>query len=518
MKKITLLLLLISLLNNSNATVRLNSFQKHLKNNSYSKVQRPKNSIQKLSTNLNVPTLTKNSYWNFLNSNWDPESAVRKVYQNDLLKFEFETNYQLNDTFSRKEYTYDANKYLTLYLHSIKDFNGIFRPSNRTTYTYFNNYLKIVRTEEYYDSQSQTWVPSGRYTNEFNSRGDEIAGIQESFINGIWKIEYAFQNVYTYLNNTNNKFTECISSDYDTVSKTYIASYKDVINYNSNEQGVEWISYDYIAGSGFVPSFLDSIFYTNNIATSIIEYGYNQNVNSFYKDLKFDGIVWEYFDPNSNLFSNDEVFAYNISNWLGNSWVLVERLTTSFPDNYGSKIKLYEEFLNNNWAPTYKNTYMFDSRKNQTEESYSDFNSQTNSWIITYGDRKSFQYDVNNNITESIQEYYNSSVQAWEKFTKKEHSNYITISVGIKTDLNIINANIYPNPSENGLVYINVKLDQSSELLIKVIDLNGKLIYSKSADYNNGLNTICLQNLNKGLFIVEIISEYGSYKSKLIVN
>lgn len=61
MKKITLLLLLISLLNNSNATVRLNSFQKHLKNNSYSKVQGPKNYIQKLSINLNVPTLTKNS-------------------------------------------------------------------------------------------------------------------------------------------------------------------------------------------------------------------------------------------------------------------------------------------------------------------------------------------------------------------------------------------------------------------------------------------------------------------------
>jgi hypothetical protein len=496
-----------------------NIFKKHTNRISHqSRILKKNNTIKLLSTNINVPTISKYSFWDGSLAAWSPQSATRSVYLNDLLKIEYSLSYQLYDTFSKTEYFYDANKQVTQIINSYKDFNGMFIPSNRTTNEYFNNYLKVVTKNEYFDLQSQTWVPTGRYTQENNSRGDEIAYIQESYINGVWKIEYASQGSYTYLNSTSNKFTEYIYSNFDTTTLNYVPSYKDVINYNSIAQGVEWISYDYTAGSGYVPSFKDSIFYTNGIATSILEYGFDNFTNTFYKDIKFDGIVWEYFDPNSNLFSNDEVYGYTASSWVNNSWVLAERLITSFPDNFGSSIKTYEEYNNNSWLPMYQSKTLYDAKRNIIEESYADYIAMTNTWLITYGNRHSFLYDMSNNITEDIQEYYNGTIQVWEKNSRNEYFNYITISVGVNNELKTLNATIYPNPATTGTIYVDVNLEIASDLNINIIDLNGKIIHKKIDNLSKGLSTINLNDLSQGIYIIELITTYGSSKAKLIVN
>jgi hypothetical protein len=281
---------------------------------------------------------------------------------------------------------------------------------------------------------------------------------------------------------------------------------------------VEWISYDYTAGSGYVPSFKDSIFYTNGIATSILEYGFDNFTNTFYKDIKFDGIVWEYFDPNSNLFSNDEVYGYTASSWVNNSWVLAERLITSFPDNFGSSIKTYEEYNNNSWLPMYQSKTLYDAKRNIIEESYADYIAMTNTWLITYGNRHSFLYDMSNNITEDIQEYYNGTIQVWEKNSRNEYFNYITISVGVNNELKTLNATIYPNPATTGTIYVDVNLEIASDLNINIIDLNGKIIHKKIDNLSKGLSTINLNDLSQGIYIIELITTYGSSKAKLIVN
>ena len=236
MKKILLLFACMFLLASSYA--ENNIFKKHTNRISHqSRILKKNNTIKLLSTNINVPTISKYSFWDGSLAAWSPQSATRSVYLNDLLKIEYSLSYQLYDTFSKTEYFYDANKQVTQIINSYKDFNGMFIPSNRTTNEYFNNYLKVVTKNEYFDLQSQTWVPTGRYTQENNSRRDEIAYIQESYINGVWKIEYASQGSYTYLNSTSNKFTEYIYSNFDTTTLNYVPSYKDVINYNSIAQG-----------------------------------------------------------------------------------------------------------------------------------------------------------------------------------------------------------------------------------------------------------------------------------------
>ena len=75
-----------------------------------------------------------------------------------------------------------------------------------------------------------------------------------------------------------------------------------------------------------------------------------------------------------------------------------------------------------------------------------------------------------------------------------EYSNYITILAGVSPNKNTLEVKLYPNPSENGNVKINLNLEKSSNISISVIDINGRKVSSQEVNLGTGLNTVQLSN------------------------
>jgi photosystem II stability/assembly factor-like uncharacterized protein len=75
---------------------------------------------------------------------------------------------------------------------------------------------------------------------------------------------------------------------------------------------------------------------------------------------------------------------------------------------------------------------------------------------------------------------------------------------------------VSPNPS-NGLYSIQIK-DNSSRVTVKVVDINGKEVFSKNDVYADQIKSIDLSNLQSGVYILNVNGQKLNYTEKLIKN
>jgi hypothetical protein len=93
----------------------------------------------------------------------------------------------------------------------------------------------------------------------------------------------------------------------------------------------------------------------------------------------------------------------------------------------------------------------------------------------------------------------------------------------IATGLNEIPASgsvsIYPNPVMNGLVNIGLNLEESQDVTIIVMNMNGKEIFSNSILVNAGLtvNPVELKNLQQGVYFIRVKGNKMNAIEKLLV-
>jgi Secretion system C-terminal sorting domain len=466
--------------------------------------------------NISVATLHKSSFWDGLTSTWTPQSATKFVYENNNIKTVYEMDYLQSDTSFRVSYTYNSNNQLTQVMIEFKQSPGVYIPANRYTVIYSNNNLKTIAVYESYDFQTQAWLPNARQTQELNSRGANTRYLSEVYSNGVWETQFGYATNYTYLNSTSNKLVEIIDSSYSFNSMRFEADYRQVKSYNANAEVIDVLIY---ANNGFGLKLIekDSIFYTAGVPSKLIGNEYDSLTNTFNRTVKLDNLVWSNFDPNIDLYDNQPI-SYITSSWMNNAWQLEERTTTTFTDNYGSFIGLTEVYNSNNeWVNQYRYKEIYDSRLNLIENADENYNLQTNAWDPVYGEKNYYQYDMSNNMTEEINEEFNSTNNAYEKTNKFEYSEFITIASGVNATKNILEVDLYPNPAENGRVFLNVNMEAASDLTIRVTDLKGSLIYTDKKDLGKGLNTLELNGLHQGLYLVELNTEYGVNRLKLVV-
>lgn len=98
-----------------------------------------------------------------------------------------------------------------------------------------------------------------------------------------------------------------------------------------------------------------------------------------------------------------------------------------------------------------------------------------------------------------------------------------------QTTISIINTNnlvnetsveIYPNPSSD-VAYINVNLTENTKAVVKVMNVNGQVVYEYSNEFNlySGSNSIMLNTSEfaNGLYIVSLTTSENTYKINLII-
>jgi len=71
---------------------------------------------------------------------------------------------------------------------------------------------------------------------------------------------------------------------------------------------------------------------------------------------------------------------------------------------------------------------------------------------------------------------------------------------------------IYPNPANH-----QINISGNGILEINIYNINGVLIYSKSTP-NNNIQSINIENFQKGIYIISIVSEDVIYNKKIIIN
>jgi hypothetical protein len=151
-------------------------------------------------------------------------------------------------------------------------------------------------------------------------------------------------------------------------------------------------------------------------------------------------------------------------------------------------------------------------------DKYERYDATTSEWNINNADSSTLVYDSNNNIIELAKVRYNSLLNFWENTEKQEYFDFITISTGLNTSKNTLEVKLFPNPSANGKVSVNINMEVASELSIKITDLKGSVVYIDVRNLGKGLNTVELSGLQQGMYVVEMSTEYGVARTKLAVN
>jgi len=86
-------------------------------------------------------------------------------------------------------------------------------------------------------------------------------------------------------------------------------------------------------------------------------------------------------------------------------------------------------------------------------------------------------------------------------------------------DLNTdtLKVTVYPNPT-NDIVTINYNLEDSSNVVLQLTNIQGQVISQTKLDKSNGLqtDTLNLSNQSSGMYFVSITTEYGSFTTKVI--
>ena len=131
--------------------------------------------------------------------------------------------------------------------------------------------------------------------------------------------------------------------------------------------------------------------------------------------------------------------------------------------------------------------------------------------IITEGHGGAYPYYANNNPRN-----WNGVVHYLS-----EGCSGVTPVIGVVEDcsnlieLGLVGIKIYPNPNNGNFTIEN---NSESELIsLKVTDMNGKLVYGSNIN-NDKIINVNLETLNRGIYLVSIVSEKGIQNKNIIIH
>jgi hypothetical protein len=228
---------------------------------------------------------------------------------------------------------------------------------------------------------------------------------------------------------------------------------------------------------------------------------------------KFYNLIWNNFDPNVDLYTN-EPDSYTIAFFLG-VYIDALRISMTRPDAFGTEIELEESFMGFAWVPSGRYSTIFDSNRNLLEESAEVYDSGV--WSYTNGQKFQNSYDMNNDLSEIISQYFDSNDSAFVNETRMEFSNYTTVLLGVTNQQKSLDATLYPNPSNDGNVFVNLDATSAGSVNYSIFSTSGQEIAASTFEANAGKNTFSLPTLNAGFYIVYLQSDEGVSQFKVFV-
>lgn len=417
----------------------------------------------------------------------------------------FSSNWIFNDT---SKYYYNVNGLIS------KLISTTFGSANQTLYTYDAKERETQQLSQNWDSFTNQWVNSSRLTTTYDANDNQVLFTNESYNSGTntWSVLYGNKHVYTY---SSNRITVDIYQTWDSNNMIWKDSDKTLYTYNSNGQ-ITQIEYQTMNNNSWVNDSRETYLY--DIFGKVFEAELEVwGGTSYVKSDKITNVTWHNWTGN---FETSTVLSYTVQQWntpIANQWNLSGR-SSSVYGNFGSYVMTDQTYTNSVFVNDYRYSEFYDSKYNNIGYLNETWNTITSQWETDGGANVIHTYDSNDQILETIWQYWQNSSSSFVNSQRKVYSDYQTIT-GINTnelDASSISV-VFPNPC-NGICVL--RLNSNSDLKnasIQVYDITGKTVFS--SEISSNLTNLNLEGLNSGIYFYSVLNNNSILnKGKIIVN
>lgn len=381
----------------------------------------------------------------------------------------------------RSEFTYTPEgKVRTLI---VKDSIGNLISKETLTYER-DTLLKEHLVESWFNN---TWINTYRIMLWYNTNGDPIKEISQSWQNNQWETFFGFATTKVY--DSVLRLETTYDSLYD--GNSFVLTQKLERYFNTNSLIDSEITYAAIMTSTLEPMYKQYFIYNSaGLMDSVIQYTWD--VNIWKNDRSTTNIMYDSLNRVVNVMNNV---------WDGSAWkVYTNTITNYLPYN---SFEIVDYIRPNITYIEYKrHLFLNDSLYNQIRIKYESWNGVN--WVADLHETSTYKYLPGGIIEEKLVQIENEFGQMQNE-TKE-------VFVFNSTGTNFIkhaNLNVYPNPSKDVLNISGLNADVHAK--ITIVDLHGKVMMSKNTI---GQTSMDISTLKPGVYLLRV----GATVKKIVVS
>jgi hypothetical protein len=448
---------------------------------------------------LMVPAYAQKSYRHTLNK----DLSIKSKSINDLGKQADAKNANsLFKSITRYNWDQDAKEWYTANYSDVKytsngdveeviDFDLDGKPSLKTSYYKLANGRVIGNIQYLYADGA--WISYRKTEQEFNEYNKEIRNEYFSWKGTKWELSSGNKLM---LESKTEQGEITVNYVFDETLMAY-KPYRRTISTKLNNRIEQNIFQDYIENTW------------QNIEAEGYDYDVQNKISAIYY-LVWDGTRFENKELYTNIvwydYSAEKYSEMELKEWDGNNWLSKQKAVYQYGMNK-SVIGISMDYIDNTWQYSFRISEEYDLQNNPKSVRIESYNA--NNWMLLAESRTEYTYDDQNRLVESITKISNGI--EWMNVSK-ESIEYKLKTTGVSVQK--LQINVYPNPSAD---YFAVETNSSTNAQIKVYNLAAMLVKNISSA-NLKEERIDVSDLQKGMYLVEIVQGTTVYTSKLLVN
>lgn len=355
----------------------------------------------------------------------------------------------------------------------------------------YDNYKVIEKILKSWYSVSEAWGINNKTEYNYNSSDELVEEIEYEWIGGSNPYKNTYKYDYVY---SNGNIIESYTYAWNSSSSQWLYSRKTEYSYNSSNEIINTNTYLYNNSTNqWGISFKEDYSYSNGNLTSIIRSNFynNQWVNNMKKEYNYDS-------SGNQIESIDYLWDTTTSQWTNTSNLYKFSKTYLANNDIDNIIISKWNETNSTWSNLYKNDFTYD------------VNYSNNELIIPislYDDFYNFNHKLN--YVERFDFTINST---WLKMTQTDFF-YSSQIVSVSDEPKVLSIKIFPNPTTN---YLEIYFPyQNEQTIVEIFDQTGRTIISTILKEDKKID---VKILNPGIYFYNIINSDGKYSGKFIKN
>lgn len=362
---------------------------------------------------------------------------------------------------SRTIYTYKSGSNKIVEAALSQNYNSASRlwvNSSKVDYTYNASNQETLKIDQSWSTSSNTWVNASKIERTYSSGNmNQLSSFGWNTTTSVWT--NSSQESYTY--NGDNSVTETILKFWNTGSNTFVNYQKTTFNYNITTK-LNSLTYEEIWNTS------TNVWVKKNKTT------YTQGIS--FKPIRIRLDVWDVASAAYYL-ENNNYLKYNTDDSL------IEEKTVA----YNPVTTLYDT--------TYKTIYTYSLNKMDAKEMFK-YDVPSNKWVP-------YNAEVYNYASSGFMTSKSRYLQ-WDAGLKEFKVEGKTVylctesSTNINTTQSTSSFTIYPNPANNGTLFIETKEITSYSICNSL----GKLILNGQLELGN--NTVSINGLASGIYFISV--------------